>query len=117
MPYAEGVTVVVVKKGHVASFTESNGQQGQLLNFSVADKSGAILATLNDKTKHARIVEGKTLLIRKFILKGGKLALSHKTTTMGKPAMDIPSSVIENATYLILPPSPEKKVSDAQTAP
>lgn len=38
--YAEGVTVVVVKKGHVASFTELNCQQGQLFNFSVAGKSG-----------------------------------------------------------------------------
>ena len=38
--YAEGVTVVVMKKGHVASFTELNCQQGQLFNFSVAGSRG-----------------------------------------------------------------------------
>lgn len=57
--------MVVVKKDHTAKFGDSNGQQGELLNFSVADKSPPMLATLSDKTKHSKIVEGKTLPVKK----------------------------------------------------
>lgn len=33
-PYMDSITVKVVKKGHVANFTDSKGQQAELLNFS-----------------------------------------------------------------------------------
>lgn len=117
VPYSDGVTVVVVKKGHTAKFVDSNGQQGELLNFSVADKSAPMLATLSDKTKHSKIVEGKTLLVRNFILKGGKITMSSKTSIMGKPSLEIPDEIRTSAVQLILPPSPEKKVAEVHTAP
>lgn len=117
VPYSDGITIKVVKRGHIAKFTDSNGQEGELLNFSIADSSGAMLATLSDKTKHARIVEGRTLLIRDFILKGGKVAMSHKTTIMNNPRMEIPPSIEESALQLIMPPSPVKKVAEAKTSP
>ena len=117
VPYSDGITIKVVKRGHIAKFTDSNGQEGELLNFSIADSSGAMLATLSDKTKHARIVEGRTLFIRDFILKGGKVAMSHKTTIMNNPRMEIPPSIEESAVQLIMPPSPVKKVAEAKTSP
>lgn len=117
VPYSDGVTVVVVKKGHTAKFLDSNGQQGELLNFSVADKSASMLATLSDKTKHSKIVEGKTFLVRNFILKGGKITMSSKTSIMGKPSLEIPDEIRTSAVQLILPPSPEKKVAEVHTAP
>lgn len=117
VPYSDGVTVVVVKKGHTAKFVDSNGQQGELLNFSVADKSASMLATLSDKTKHSKIVEGKTFLVRNFILKGGKITMSSKTSIMGKPSLEIPDEIRTSAVRLILPPSPEKKVAEVHTAP
>ena len=117
VPYSDGITIKVVKRGHIAKFTDSNGQEGELLNFSIADSSGAMLATLSDKTKHARIVEGRTLFIRDFILKGGKVAMSHKTTIMNKPKMEITPSIEESALQLIMPPSPVKKVAEAKTSP
>lgn len=116
-PYMESITVKIVKKGHVAKFTDANGQQAELLNFSIADQSGPMLATLTDKSKQPKIVEGKTLMIRNFILKGGKIAMSSKTTIMGRPNLEIPHSIIENAIQLILPPSPEKKLAEVEYEP
>lgn len=117
VPYSDGITIKVVKRGHIAKFTDSNGQEGELLNFSIADSLGAMLATLSDKTKHARIIEGRTLLIRDFILKGGKVAMSHKTTIMSKPRMEVPLSIEESAVELIMPLSPVKKVAEVKTSP
>lgn len=49
----------------------------KLLNFSIADSTGAMLATLSDKTKQARIMKGKTILVRDFNLKRAKCSTSH----------------------------------------
>ena len=115
LPYGESITVV--KRGHVANFTDANGQQAEMLNFSIADQTGAMLATLTDKTKHGRIIEGKTLHVRDFILKAGKVALSHRSTIMMKPKMEIESSILETAIQLIMPASPVKKLTETKTAP
>nr|XP_022330640.1 uncharacterized protein LOC111128957 [Crassostrea virginica] len=117
VPYGESITVQVVKRGHVANFTDANGQQAEMLNFSIADQTGAMLATLTDKTKHGRIIEGKTLHVRDFILKAGKVALSHRSTIMMKPKMEIESSILETAMQLIMPASPVKKLTETKTAP
>lgn len=66
VPYSDGVTVVVVKKGHTAKFVDSNGQQVELLNFSVADKSAPMLATLSDKTKHSKILVSGSFCVEKL---------------------------------------------------
>lgn len=69
-PYSGSLMAKVIKIGHVAKFKNSNGEDAELINFSLADKSGAILATCTDKGKERMIKEGKTLHIRKFIVMG-----------------------------------------------
>lgn len=50
----------VVKIGHVVKFKNSNGEEAEMINFSLAEKSGAILATSTDTSKDRMINEGKT---------------------------------------------------------
>jgi hypothetical protein len=114
-PYSGSLMAKVIKIGHVAKFKNSNGEDAELINFSLADKSGAILASCTGKDR--MIQEGKTLLIRDFIIKNGKVAMSHKTKIMAKASMSIPDSVVQRAVYLILPPSPLKKVEELLTLP
>nr|XP_034303592.1 histone acetyltransferase p300 isoform X2 [Crassostrea gigas] len=59
-PYSGSLMAKVIKIGHVAD----GGDDAELINFSLADKSGAILATCTDKSKERMIKEGKTLHIR-----------------------------------------------------
>ncbi|XP_062587025.1 uncharacterized protein LOC134248634 [Saccostrea cucullata] len=114
-PYSGSLIAKVIKIGHVAKFKNSNGEDAELINFSLADKSGAILASCTGKDR--MIQEGKTLLIRDFIIKNGKVAMSHKTKIMAKASMSIPDSVVQRAVYLILPPSPLKKIEEVLTLP
>lgn len=107
----------VIKIGHVAKFKTSNGEEAEMINFSLADKSGAILATCTDTSKDRMIKEGKTLHIREFILKNGRVAMSHKTKVLAKPNMDIPVDILQKAEHLILPPSPIKKVEEILASP
>ncbi|XP_061184988.1 uncharacterized protein LOC133193002 [Saccostrea echinata] len=107
----------VIKIGHVAKFKNSNGEDAELINFSLVDKTGAILATCTDKGKERIIKEGKTLHIREFIIKNGKVAMSHKTKVMAKASMSIPDSMVERAEHLILPPSPVRKVEELLASP
>ncbi|XP_062600643.1 uncharacterized protein LOC134262282, partial [Saccostrea cucullata] len=116
-PYSASITVQVVKVGHSASFTDLNGQPGEILNFSIADETGAMLATLIDRTKHCKIVEGKTLHVRQFVVKNNKIAMSHRTSIMGRPRLEIPEGITQTAIQLILPASPDKKVVDAKEMP
>ncbi|XP_056004184.1 uncharacterized protein LOC125660194 [Ostrea edulis] len=116
-PYSGGLTANVVKLGHTAKFTESNGSQAEMLNFSLADATGAILATITDKTQFRQIKEGKTLLIRDFIVKNGKIALSVRTKVMTRPDIVVPDELEEKAIQLILPPSPVKRIGEIITSP
>lgn len=79
IPISVSLMAKVIKIGHVAKFKTSNGEEAEMINFSLADKFGAILATCTDTSKDRMIKEGKTLHIREFILKNGKVAMSHKT--------------------------------------
>lgn len=45
------VRVCVIKVGHTATFNSSNGEKGQMLNFSAPDATEAMTATLSDETK------------------------------------------------------------------
>lgn len=105
----------VIKIGHVAKFKTSNGEEAEMINFSLADKSGAILATCTDTSKDRMIKEGKTLHIREFILKNGRVAMSHKTKVLAKPNMDIPVDILQKAEHLILPPSPTVQLTSIPT--
>lgn len=74
--HSDGITIKLVKMGYIIKFLDSDGP-GKLLNFSIADSPGAMLATLSAKTKQARIMKGKTILVRDFNLKGAKCSTSH----------------------------------------
>lgn len=116
-PISVSLMAKVIKIGHVAKFKTSNGEEAEMINFSLADKSGAILATCTDTSKDRMIKEGKTLHIREFILKNGRVAMSHKTKVLAKPNMDIPVDILQKAEHLILPPSPIKKVEEILASP
>uniref|UniRef100_K1PFT2 Uncharacterized protein n=1 Tax=Magallana gigas TaxID=29159 RepID=K1PFT2_MAGGI len=110
-PYSGSLMAKVIKIGHVAD----GGDDAELINFSLADKSGAILATCTDKSKERKIKEGKTLHIREFIIKNGKVVMSYKTKVMVTTNMDIPVAMIEKAEHLIFPTSPIKKIESTKT--
>jgi hypothetical protein len=116
-PYPGSLTAKVVKLGHTAKFKDANGGQAEMLNFSLADNTGAILATMTDKSQFRQIREGRTLLIREFIVKNGKFALSSRSKVMVKPDLAIPEDIEQQAKHLILPPSPSKKICDILTSP
>lgn len=42
-PISVSLMAKVIKIGHVAKFKTSNGEEAEIINFSLADKSGAIL--------------------------------------------------------------------------
>ncbi|XP_061162525.1 uncharacterized protein LOC133204098 [Saccostrea echinata] len=111
------VKVKVVKVGHIANFTQSNGQEGSMLNFSVADNSGAVLATLSDVNQFDTVKEGKTLQIRNFLMKGGRLVLTEHTKIMQGPLFDVDAVHIEKATNIITPASPRKTVKETKDLP
>lgn len=112
-PYSESLMAKVIKIGHVTKFKNSNGEDAELINFSLADKSGAILATCTDKGNERMIKEGKTL----HIMKNGKVAMSYKTKVMAKASMHIPDALVERAEHLIHPISPIKKVEELLASP
>lgn len=116
-PISVSLMAKVINIDHVAKFKTSNGEEAEMINFSLADKSGAILATCTDTSKDRMIKEGKTLHIREFILKNGRVAMSHKTKVLAKPNKDIPVDILQKAEHLILPPSPIKKVEEILASP
>lgn len=60
----ESITVNVVKKGHVAKLTGANGQQKEILNLSIADQPGPMLAIITDNSKQPKI--GRDINDQKF---------------------------------------------------
>lgn len=112
-PYSGSLMAKVIKIGHVAD----GGDDAELINFSLADKSGTILATCTDKSKERMIKEGKTLHIREFVIKNGKVVMSYKTKVMATTNMDIPVAMMEKAEHLIFPTSPIKKVEELLASP
>lgn len=50
----------VIKIDHVVKFKNSNGEEAEMINFSLAEKSGVILATSTDTSNNRMINEGKT---------------------------------------------------------
>lgn len=60
--YPNGKLIVrVAKVGHTAKFTGSNGVPGSMLNFSIADLTNVMMATLSDESQFNKIKEGRTL--------------------------------------------------------
>lgn len=49
------LTVRVAKVGHTAKFTGSNGVPGSMLNFSIADLTNVMMATLSDESQFNKI--------------------------------------------------------------
>ncbi|XP_061193923.1 uncharacterized protein LOC133202166 [Saccostrea echinata] len=111
------LVVKVAKVGHTAKFTGSNGVPGSMLNFSIADSTDAMLATLSDETQFNKIKEGRTLQLRNFLVKGKRVVLSGHSKVMSASALELPDGQIQKATLLIMPPSPSKTLREAMDSP
>ncbi|XP_033755859.1 LOW QUALITY PROTEIN: uncharacterized protein LOC117338610 [Pecten maximus] len=117
-PYPTAIIKVkIVKVGHTASFTGSGGESGPILNFSVADPGDAALASLNDSSKFDQIKEGKSIIIRNFMAKNGRIILTKHTKIMTGPPVEISEEMSSKAHILICPPSPVKKIADVKGLP
>jgi hypothetical protein len=118
VPYATSmVKINVVKVGHTATFTNSSGGKGSMLNFSVADGTDAMLATLSDETKFANIREGRSLTIRNFLVKEKRLVLSKQSKIMAGQAVELTTILKEKAVNLLIPSSPSKSLKEVLDAP
>ena len=111
------VKVQVLKVGHTANFKQSNGKDGCMLNFSVADASDAVLATLNDASQFTSVKEGRTLHIRNFLMKGGRLILTEQSKIMQGSSLDVPADIIEKGRIIISPSSPVKTIKEIKEMP
>lgn len=111
------VKVCIIKVGHIATFTSSNGEKGQMLNFSVADGTEAMTATLSDETKFSQIREGRSLTLRNFLIKGTRLVLSKQTKIMAGQMVTVPKELSIKGTSLITPQSPQKTLKEILDAP
>ena len=111
------VTAKVVKIGHTASFTGAGGVQGEILNFVLADSNTAMLATMNDPTKFKLLKEGKTFIIRNFVVKGCKVVCTEKTKILQTREMELSKEKEQTAINLLIPPSPKKTIKEAKSMP
>lgn len=112
--YPNGKLIVrVAKVGHTAKFTGSNGVPGSMLNFSIADLTNVMMATLSDESQFNKIKEGRTLQLRNFLVKAKRVVLSGHSKIMSASALDVPDDRIEQATLLIMPTSPSKTLREA----
>lgn len=110
--YPNGKLIVrVAKVGHTAKF--SNGVPGSMLNFSIADLTNVMMATLSDESQFNKIKEGRTLQLRNFLVKAKRVVLSGHSKIMSASALDVPDDRIEQATLLIMPTSPSKTLWEA----
>ncbi|XP_061170615.1 uncharacterized protein LOC133179999 [Saccostrea echinata] len=108
------VKVNVVKVGHTATFTNSSGEKGQIINFSVTE---AMVATLSDESKFNQIREGRSLTIRNFLVKGSRLVLSKQSKIMAGQAVPVPPTLAAKGITVIMPPSPTKSLKEVLQAP
>lgn len=110
--YPNGKLIVrVAKVGHTAKFTGSNGVP--FVNFSIADLTNVMMATLSDESQFNKIKEGRTLQLRNFLVKAKRVVLSGHSKIMSASALDVPDDRIEQATLLIMPTSPSKTLREA----
>lgn len=103
-PYSKGITVKLLKEDTLQnSLTQMAKMQSY---FSIADRTGGILVTLTNQTKHGRIIEEKTFIISHFFV----------TPIMNKAKIEIPNAIMQSAYEIIMPQSPIKKVSERKTS-
>lgn len=74
--------------GRGGEYIDNNGQQNELLSYSVSDKSAPMLAILSGQKKPSKIVKGKPLLERNFISKGRTISISSKTFIKARPNLE-----------------------------
>ena len=104
--------VSVVKVGH----TVTSRDDVTILNFALADSTGAVLGNCSDKTKFEVIKEGRTLHLRNYSLKNGRLKIGTKTRMVRGPLIVVPEEMLQRGRDLLCPPSPQKKITEALIA-
>ena len=108
--------VRVVKLGNTVQTKSSNGSDFEILNFSVADSTMALLANCSDAFKMAAIKEGRTLHIRNYSIKNRRLTIGTKARVLQGLAMVVSEELQKRARELICPPSPQKRISEVGNA-
>lgn len=83
------LVVVVAKVGHTANFTGRSGTKCSMLNFSIADRTDCMLATLSDENQMMKIREGKTMQLRNFLVKRNRVVLSVHSKIMCAPPLNL----------------------------
>ena len=79
------------------------------LNYVFKDKifltlgEDTVIATLNDASQFTSVKEGRTLHIRNFLMKGGRLILTEQSKIMQGSSLDVPADIIEKGRTIISP--------------
>lgn len=88
-----------------------------MLNFSIADKTDCMLATLSDENQMMKIREGKTMQLRNFLVKGNRVVLFTHSKIMCAPHLNLTKEQTDKAVLLITPTSPSKTIREALDMP
>ena len=83
------VRAKVVKIGTTVPTKGANGEDVNIMNFSLGDSTEAVLANCSDETKFSEIVEGRTLHLRNFSIKSRRISLGTKARVMQGPVMTL----------------------------
>lgn len=117
-PYeTQTLRVKIISVGHTAKYTDGQSKEKKIINFSVADNSGAMMASLNDETKFNVISEGQSVMIRNFILRPGKIALHAQSRILKTASVTTKDEFEQRARLLVNPPSPSKSIKDILNSP
>ena len=116
-PKVDSIKVKIIKTGHLAKFTKTTQDDGSILNFSIADSTGAIMASINDETKFKFIQDGKSVILKNYVIKGDKVALGPKTKIMITSEVEVPKQIAQTAIEMVTPLSPSKTISEAISSP
>ena len=88
------------------------------LNYVFKDKifltlgEDTVIATLNDASQFTSVKEGRTLHIRNFLMKGGRLILTEQSKIMQGSSLDVPAKIIEKGRRRISPSTPMKTIKE-----
>lgn len=112
------VKVCIIKVSHTATFTSNHGEKGHMLNFSVADGTEAMTATLSDETKFSRIREGRSLTFEEFPAKRKPfVCFSKQTKIIAGQMVTVPKKLSVKESSMIASQSPQKSMKKIRDAP
>ena len=111
------LVVKVAKVGHTANFVSTTGTDMKMINFSIADSTMALAATLSDETKFNKIREGRTIQVRNFMTKNGRICLTQHSKIMMQAPIEIGEDIMKKAEQLLSVESPRKSIQETLQSP